>query len=82
MEQISEVYSLVDKLSDFDLALYTGYELNQIPRRLLVYLEWIKTGPFVREQRTTTQPFIGSKNQQFLRARDVLTRRDEGVVGI
>ena len=58
---------LLESLSDFDLCLYTGHELEDVPNSILRYLKYIKVGRFVLEKRTSTQPFIGSTNQRFMR---------------
>ena len=31
------------------------------------YLKYIKVGRFILEERTSTTPFVGSKNQKFVR---------------
>lgn len=56
------------KENNFDIALYTGYE--KMPEELLKYLDYIKLGPFVKELRTTTTPFIGSSNQVFINLKE------------
>ena len=57
---------LLEKLKDFDLCIYTGYNLNEVPADILKYLKYIKVGPYIQEFKTTTKPFVGSENQEFL----------------
>ena len=64
--QKDALLDLLKELKDFDLCLYTGHELNEVPQDILSYLKYIKVGPFVQELKTTTKPFVGSKNQEFL----------------
>lgn len=64
--QAGALRELLEELKDFDLCLYTGHELNEVPQSILTYLKYIKVGRFVQELRTTTKPFVGSSNQRFL----------------
>lgn len=65
--QKEAVLELLKELSDFDLCLYTGREMEDVPEEMLKYLKYVKVGRFILEQRTSTQPFIGSTNQKFVR---------------
>lgn len=64
--QAGALRELLEELKDFDLCLYTGHELNEVPQSILTYLKYIKVGRFVQELRTTTKPFVGSSNQRFM----------------
>lgn len=64
--QAEALQELLEQLKDFDLCLYTGHELNEVPQSILTYLKYIKVGRFVQELRTTTKPFVGSSNQRFM----------------
>ena len=64
--QAEALRELLEELKDFDLCLYTGHELNEVPQSILTYLKYIKVGRFVQELRTTTKPFVGSSNQRFM----------------
>ena len=64
--QAEALRELLEELKDFDLCLYTGHELNEVPQSILTYLKYIKVGRFVQELRTTTKPFVGSINQSFI----------------
>jgi anaerobic ribonucleoside-triphosphate reductase activating protein len=72
LEQIFELTVLLDELKGFDLALYTGNDLSEVPPHILHRLRWIKVGCFDSRCRTTAMPFIGSSNQQFLSGPDAL----------
>lgn len=64
--QQEALIELFDQLKDFDLCLYTGHELGEISPKMLSYLRYVKVGPFIQELKTTTKPFVGSTNQQFI----------------
>ncbi len=65
--QKEAVLELLKELPDFDLCLYTGHEMEDVPFEMLKYLKYIKVGRFIQEERTSTTPFVGSKNQRFVR---------------
>lgn len=67
--QSDALLELLEELQDFNLCLYTGHELNEIPQQILSYLKYVKVGRFVKELRTTTKPFVGSTNQEFIEVR-------------
>ncbi len=64
--QYPAILELVKKLPNFNMALYTGYEFEDVPKEILPYLKYIKVGRFEKESRTTITPFIGSGNQKFI----------------
>jgi anaerobic ribonucleoside-triphosphate reductase activating protein len=64
--QADVLAELLEELKDFDLCLYTGHELNEVPENILKYLKYVKVGRYIEKLRTTTKPFVGSKNQQFM----------------
>lgn len=65
LESVGYLIELLKK-EQFDIALYTGEELEDVPVNLLKNLNYIKTGAFVLRERCTTIPYIGSKNQCFI----------------
>lgn len=67
MEQYQGLLKLVTELKrqDFELCLYTSWQLADIPCELFEQLDYIKTGPYIEALRTTTTPFYGSTNQHF-----------------
>ena len=72
--QATAVYDLICKLEDFDIALYTGHEKDEVPQNILSKIRYLKTGKFIAEQRTTIKPYVGSINQQFAEVRHALQR--------
>ena len=64
--QKDALIELLKELKDFDLCLYTGHELKDVPEDVMKYLKYLKAGRFISEEKTTIQPFIGSKNQKFI----------------
>lgn len=64
--QKDALIELLQELKDFDLCLYTGHELSEVPEEVLKYLKYIKIGRFVRELKTSMKPFVGSINQEFM----------------
>jgi len=64
--QTEELIDLLEELKDFDLCLYTGHQIQDVPESVLKYLKYIKVGPFIEELKTTTKPYVGSKNQEFM----------------
>lgn len=72
--QYSAVIELVKKLNEFSIILYTGYQFNEVPTEILQYLDYIKTGEYIKEKRTLEIPYIGSKNQKFI---DIRRKKNE-----
>lgn len=64
--QADALIDLLEELKDFDLCLYTGHQIEDVSDNILKYLKYIKVGPFIEELKTTTKPFVGSKNQEFM----------------
>ena len=65
--QKEALIELVTKLNDleFDIALYTGHQKEDVPNALIDKVKYLKTGNFIQELKTTIKPFVGSKNQVF-----------------
>ena len=63
--QAEAVADLITKLNDFDIALYTGHDRGEVPENILKNIKYLKTGRYIAGQRTTTKPYVGSKNQIF-----------------
>ncbi len=64
--QYDALIKLVKQLKNFDIALYTGHSKDKVPNEILKYLKYLKIGNFIQETITTTEPFIGSTNQEFI----------------
>lgn len=69
--QYEAVLELVKFLKDYDIVLYTGFELADVNEELLKYLNYIKIGRFIENKICTTQSYIGSSNQKFIDLRDM-----------
>ena len=67
--QYDGLIELVKLLDGFDVVVYTGHELCDVPQELLDRIDYIKAGPFKEELKTTVTPYIGSSNQEFRRLR-------------
>ncbi len=58
---------LLNKIQDFDIALYTSYEETEVSSELKGLVSHLKTGKFIISKKTTVKPFVGSTNQEFRR---------------
>jgi anaerobic ribonucleoside-triphosphate reductase activating protein len=67
--QAEGLIELCKLLGGFSIAVYTGHELEEVPSELLDHIDYIKTGSFREELKTTVEPFVGSTNQEFRRLR-------------
>lgn len=71
--QANAVYELITLLSDFDICLYTGHDISEVPQKILDKIHYLKYGPYIEELKTTTMPFIGSSNQVFTEINHAIT---------
>lgn len=69
--QKKALLELLEYIKDWDICLYTGHNLNEVPNEIIKYLKYIKVGRFEESLKVTTEPFIGSKNQQFINLGDL-----------
>lgn len=67
--QDKAIANLLKELEDFDVCLYTGCSLDDIPTAIKKHLHYVKVGYFDEQRKTTTQPFVGSTNQKFINLR-------------
>ena len=67
--QVDAIIDIVKKLSDFDIAVYTGHEFEEVPQELLNKITYIKTGSFKEELKSSIRPYVGSTNQEFRRVK-------------
>lgn len=65
--QADAVVELLDQLKEFDVVLYTGHSIQEVPPAILERIKYIKTGTFQKDKKTTLMPYIGSTNQKFRR---------------
>jgi len=66
--QVNAVLELIKKLklNNFNIVMYTGYELKDVDEGLFDYLDYIKVGKYDKDKRCTTINYIGSENQRFI----------------
>jgi anaerobic ribonucleoside-triphosphate reductase activating protein len=69
--QMDGLMELVRQLraSNYDIAVYTGNSLEDVPRELLSMINYIKVGDYRKEYHTTVKPYVGSMNQEFIKLR-------------
>lgn len=53
------------KQAGFDIALYTGYSINEVPNNIIEKINYIKTGEYCYDLQTSVTAYIGSTNQTF-----------------
>lgn len=65
LEQMDSLELLLKELrkEKYDICIYTGWELEDIPDRILGLADYIKTGGFVRELKNSDIQYVGSSNQ-------------------
>lgn len=68
IDSLIRLLSLLDK-NNYDIALYTGFEYEEVPREILKYLNCLKTGRFIKDKITTVS-YYGSTNQRFYKLRN------------
>jgi len=64
--QEKAILKLIKILEDFDIALYTHFDLKDVPKAIIDNLDYIKVGIYIKEKKSTTLPYIGSSNQKFI----------------
>ena len=65
--QKEALLELVNKLKElnFNIALYTGHVKEEVPLEIVEKINYLKTGSFIENLKTTVKPFVGSTNQIF-----------------
>ena len=66
IEGLLELVKSLRKLG-YDIAVYTGNCLSDVPRKLLELIDYIKVGDYQQEHRTSVKAFVGSTNQEFIK---------------
>lgn len=56
---------LINELEGYDICLYTGRQIEDVPQEILKKIHHIKYGPYMENLKTSTLPFVGSSNQIF-----------------
>jgi len=65
--QYDAILELVKLLPEFNIVLYTGKNIEEVPKEILKYIDYIKVGEYIEKLRTTTNEYVGSTNQKFLK---------------
>ena len=55
------------KRAGFELALYTSWEQREVSAEVMGLIDYLKTGEYSDDLRTTITPYVGSTNQQFVK---------------
>ena len=66
MEGLLELVSSL-RQKGYDIAVYTGNDLADVPQALLEKINYIKVGDYQQEHRTSIKPYVGSTNQEFIK---------------
>lgn len=66
MEGLLELVSSL-RQKGYDIAVYTGNELADVPQALLEKINYIKVGDYQQERHTSVKPYVGSTNQEFIK---------------
>lgn len=72
--QKDAVLELIELLDGFDICLYTGHDVSEVPKEILDRINYLKYGPYVEELKTTIQPFVGSSNQVFMEVNNATSK--------
>lgn len=69
--QMDGLMELVRQLRQkhYDIAVYTGNDLKDVPQKLLESINYIKVGDYRKEYHTSVKEYVGSTNQQFIKLR-------------
>ena len=72
LEQLPALLSLLAELKrrGFNLCLYTGWKLDEVPQQILALLDVIKVGDFRQELSHEPLCFVGSSNQRMYQLKD------------
>ncbi|MBU5294776.1 radical SAM protein [Anaerosalibacter bizertensis] len=75
LEQPTSLKTLLIELQNknYDICLYTGNNLEDIPDDILKYLNYVKVGNFIKKQKKDTLTYYGSSNQSLYK---IIERED------
>lgn len=62
MDSLLEFLKILKERS-YDICVYTGWNLEQVPEGILENVNYLKTGSFVQELINTRNTYVGSDNQ-------------------
>lgn len=57
------IVELKQQFSDIKVAVYTGYNLSQVPLEILEHIDYVKCGQYQGQNKTPFGSFLASKNQ-------------------
>ena len=65
LEQMENLEILIRKLKakGYNICVYTGWEMERVPRSILKYVDYIKTGSFINNLKNPGIQYVGSLNQ-------------------
>lgn len=65
LEQMDSLEILIRKLKvkGYNVCVYTGWEIESVPRSILKLVDYIKTGSFVSDLKNPEIQYVGSSNQ-------------------
>ncbi len=65
LEQMDSLAVLLEKLKvkGYNICVYTGWELEKVPEKILKLVDYIKTGSFIINLRNSYMQYAGSSNQ-------------------
>lgn len=65
LEQMDSLEILIRKLKvkGYNICVYTGWEIERVPRSILKLVDYIKTGSFVSDLKNPKIQYVGSSNQ-------------------
>ncbi len=66
LDQLEPLTELLQLLDGYDICLYTGYDMGEVPEQIKKHLKYLKTGAYIKSLHSSTTPYIGSTNQQFI----------------
>jgi len=66
LEQSNALIELAKALHEknYNICIYTGWHIEQVPQNLLPYVDYIKAGEFIQSRRNARIHFAGSDNQR------------------
>lgn len=65
LEQEKSLIVLIKRLKaeGYNICVYTGYDLENIPKQIFDYVNYVKTGAFIESLRNSEISYVGSSNQ-------------------
>lgn len=66
LEQLPALYAFIRALKarSFEVCIYTGWELPQVPQELISLIDYLKVGPFIAALKDAAMQYVGSSNQR------------------